>query len=765
MDDGGVGLSRKRGCCVCQMHLIIRLGCEAFALSRGVGIFRAVLCAMVIMTVCFGTSCSSLKANNSPTSRKPRRRYPPFTCVQTAQATATTESRMIYPANDATETDPYAAFSWIPDSNAAAYALCVGTKPGASDVWGSREIVGTSTVVPNLQPNAPYYLRLQVKFSDSVFAFTDSTFVSGTGVAHFTSPVDGDTDVDPLIPFAWTGVLDAEMFRIYLSTTQPGGADAYDSLELPNITSLANKNLQPNTLYYYNSHSLSLPTLKAKTKYYARLVTQKGGVPFYVDSTFTTGYGIAHLTSPADLAGGVQPTTSFTWSSIPDADAGRSYALSLGRGPGLSDVWSLGPTADIAAEVPEGRLRPNTTYYVRLLTKKHGVWRSVDSAFSTGSFSSTDFSGSNILYPPNNATHVDPLAPIVWSSLPGSPQFDLYIGDGTTAGVNDRNYAVEQTSQTSFAAGLIGGKTYYATLWTESRGPSPECPSSSPCFYTHSITFTTAPLPLPRNTNSFYQNVAAATAAVRNMAAPLDNLGLSSTFLKNNLAPGDAPLAFCTDFAINLGIQLQNVGIVARRRDMVFGAGPASHSVVEYYDPIQGKWSVADATFGILLYDPSKNPSTMSVDEVGPALEQGLAGSIPYQFVTAASITPGCPQCFGAYWADNFLTDPILDYLSPVDIETGVSSSNDPTKFLLDSPNSTGVKGVYVFSFANPTDNVILQSGGAVGPQLPPWPTMNFGNFSTAVELESGWTYAISPPPGVAVERPTCPVFVGPNCP
>jgi hypothetical protein len=169
-------------------------------------------------------------------------------CVEDAQSTS--QASMIYPSNQATGIDPYAVFSWTSDGKAVSYALCVGTRPGTMDVWQSGETVGTSVSVPNLQPNTPYYLRLQVKFTDNTYALIDSTFTSGTGVAHFTNPTDGATDVDPLSPLAWNSVLDAEMYTISLSTSQAGGADAYNSGDLPSITNLANYDMLPNTLFY-----------------------------------------------------------------------------------------------------------------------------------------------------------------------------------------------------------------------------------------------------------------------------------------------------------------------------------------------------------------------------------------------------------------------------------------------------------------------------------------------------------------------------------
>ena len=60
----------------------------------------------------------------------------------------------------------------------------------------------------------------------------------------------------------------------------------------------------------------------------------------------------------------------------------------------------------------------------------------------------------------------------------------------------------------------------------------------------------------------------------------------------------------------------------------------------------------------------------MLADEAASALNQGSGSAIPYQFVTTASNTPGCPQCVGSYWVENFPNDPILDYLNPADLET-----------------------------------------------------------------------------------------------
>jgi hypothetical protein len=75
---------------------------------------------------------------------------------------------------------------------------------------------------------------------------------------------------------------------------------------------------------------------------------------------------------------------------------------------------------------------------------------------------------------------------------------------------------------------------------------------------------------------------------------------------------------------------------------------------------------------------------------------------------------------------------------------------------------------VYIFRFANSSDSVVIQNGSTqevVVPQQPHVKGINFGNYSDPFLLVGGWSYVTSPPVGMSVKRPTCPVFAGPNCP
>lgn len=740
--------------------------------TRRFAMCRFVATSLLGVTSWLLTSCSSVQSNSDDSQGSSA--VQAFACQQTAQAK--TQSRMISPANQESNVDPYQAFQWTSDTRAIEYGICVGTQVGQSNVWAG-ETTSTTIDVPGLQPNTPYYVRLQVEYANREYAFTDSTFTSGTGLAHLTDPVDGATDVDPRVLFSWTAVLDAQMYYLYLSKKQPGGSEVYNSGELPNITVLGDSNIVPNTMYYNSYRHLNLPQLEPNTKYYARLSTRKNGVLFYVDSSFQTGYGIAHLMSAGTVpgAGGVSATPLFSWNAVADGDPLSAYSLNLGSQPGANDVWQSGPLSDTSVTVPEGVLQPNATYYVHLGTNKNGVWQYSDGAFSTGPFSNSQPVAANILYPPNGATNVNPLAPIVWSSPTGASGYTLLIGDGTTTGSNDGdyvNYGLMQ--QTAWTGGLVGGKTYYATLVTFSTSPEPACSTSSPCWSTNSITFTTGPSPMPHNQGSFYKNVAVATAAVRNMATSQFDYAVEGTFLYNNTNPEHAGQPACSDFAYNLVAQLRNLGFIVRERGTVFGAGPASHGIVEYYDPNLGKWAVADADYGVVYYDSSKDPHSMSLEDISQALSNGAYGSIPFEFVTSSSVSPGCPTCFGNYWAAIFPMDPILLYLNPISIETGLPAANDPKPFLFES-SRTDAAGGFIFEFQNPQDSVTVQesywSQVQVSPAPPPVTSPLLAAetqgdyFSDAIFLNQGWSYVTSPPPGMTLERSVCPLFPGPNCP
>lgn len=670
-------------------------------------------------------------------------------------------SAIAFPLDDRSQVDPYGTFSWPASPGASSYLVTVGTQAGSTDVWSATLGHATSTQIPGLQLFTTYYLQVAEQ-TGSQCAVAQTSFTTGAGLAHLTTPADGAEDVDPAATFAWNGVVDAEMFELQLSTETPGANDQYDSGELPNITSLAHKDLLPNTQNYTRLGSLKSPVLSPNTTYFARLITRKRGTVFFVDSTFSTGFGPAHLIYPKDGMGGIGSRPTFTWNRIPDVVVSSPYKLDLGTARGLSDVWSSGWIQDTQVGLNRIILLPERAYYVRLSTQKRGSVAYVDSAFSTGPADESSPVAARFLYPQDNQSSVDPLQPIVWSSVDNS-SYILLIGDGTTPGVNDRNQGWSpETTHTSWAGGLAGGGTYYATLTTFSTSPSP-CSVTSPCQTTQQIKFTAGPSPMPHTADGFNATAIAATAAVRNMANGT-NVPFPHTFLFNNW-DDETGVAVCADFANNLAPQLQNVGIVARRRDSIFGLGPLQHSVVGYHNPARGAWQAADATFGMVFLDPTGALAPMDVLQIAAALEQGNSASIPVQFATTASVRPDCPECFGDYWVQHFSVDPMILYLNPTSYELGPAIRHDPDKFLIDYSGPAGVAGTYIFRFQSLSDRVVVQdAGGAQYLLTPTSPVTSGDNFSQQLRPGDGWFYATPPPPGMQVYKLACPRFDTADC-
>ena len=182
--------------------------------------------------------------------------------------------------------------------------------------------------------------------------------------------------------------------------------------------------------------------------------------------------------------------------------------------------------------------------------------------------------------------------------------------------------------------------------------------------------------PMPHNVEAFNATVIAATASVRNMANAR-NVPFPQTFLANNW-DHQIRVAVCADFANNLAVQLQNVGSVARRRGRIFGFGPLLHSMVGYRNPVRGAWESADATFGMVFSNPAPSPPAMNLYEIAATLDHGNIASIPVQFVTSASVTQDCPECFGDYWVRANVIDPVILYLNPTNDELGPAVRYDP---------------------------------------------------------------------------------------
>ena len=137
-----------------------------------------------------------------------------------------------------------------------------------------------------------------------------------------------------------------------------------------------------------------------------------------MDSTFTTAPLTATLTSPVNGATSVSPLQAFQWTSVPNVQA---YVLWVGTTVGAHDLVNT-PEIQPTSYQPSSLLPANQTLYARMWTEVGGVWRSVDSTFTTAPLTAT------LTSPANGATSVSPSQAFQWTSVPNVQAYVLWVG-------------------------------------------------------------------------------------------------------------------------------------------------------------------------------------------------------------------------------------------------------------------------------------------------------------------------------------------------
>jgi hypothetical protein len=696
----------------------------------------------------------------------------------------TGSSALTFPANGATTVDPYINFAWQPFPGANAYSLSVGRAPGASDAVAVGAITSTSyQISAPLQANTTYYAQLGT-LQGGTWAYSTSSFTTGTGIAHLLSPADGAVNIDVFSKLNWTTVTDAQAYYVYVGSAQ-GLKDVYDSGEIA-------------------TSSLAVSAFKPNTQYFIRLYTEKTSRWYSIDYSFTTGTGIAQMVYPMDKATDVDPALPFQWSSDPRALA---YFVTVGTGVGLSDIYSSGETLDTSKSIPV----PGTgTFYIRLSTKRAEGWKSLDSSFALGDFVAH-------MTNPGNQALADPFSPFTWTTVPDADAYYLIVG--STLGARDIYDSGSFTRNSTIVPNLVSGNTYFARLYTHrlnvwrsvdttflaGKGvatlQSPQdgdiispfeifswsvpdsgadaylrkvgtSPSTADVFYSGPVQQTSIPVAgldfgktyfvtlltlkgniwrssttsfttlgqlsvpnLSQLKSTFYANIRQTTAVVRAMADANTNVALPGTPLDSLLKQNGLSLASCFQYAQVLRDQLRVIGINARLRGITLtGTSYESHTPMEYYDPFNQKWAVADPTFGILYFDTSIQTG-QSVEEI-----QTLIAANDFADVKIIYVTPLNDSVLRHYYID-----PLTLYLNVIPPDQNVlpAMQNSPSQFLREVPVATvvGQPGLYLFAFGDPSEETQVTLGD--GPlTLKP---VDSTQFSKAFPTPRGWTIDSAP--------------------
>jgi hypothetical protein len=327
------------------------------------------------------------------------------------------------------------AFTWEAQPQAQGYQLQIGTRPGASDVLDSGETARTWWTVEALPAGRTLYARLQTRVGNRWLA-SESRFVSADK-AMMVYPYAGASDVSATETFVWSGVSEAQAYRVTVGTT-PGGSDIADSGET-RATRFEVTGVQPGQTLY------------------AQVATQLRDT-WAVDAvTFTTATA-ARFTRPA-AEDGSDLGRGLAWTTIHGAN---SYYLRIGRTPDGQDLLDSGEVKQTELETPA--LPAGETIYAQISTNIRGQWEHRTATLM--------LAGAALVAPAADASGkvaVDAAGQrLTWTTISNAEAYRVYVG--TTAGAQDLLDSGEQQETSAMVPHLPSGARVFVTVWTKAHG-------------------------------------------------------------------------------------------------------------------------------------------------------------------------------------------------------------------------------------------------------------------------------------------------------
>jgi len=297
----------------------------------------------------------------------------------------------------------------------------------------------------------------------------------------------------------------------------------------------------------------------------------------------------------------------------------------------------------------------------------------------------------------------------------------------STSGGAFSNVSGATSTTLSFTTASSQNGNQYQAVFTNSAGSATTTAAT--------LTANAAPPPSGTGSANLSSTVQQLTGNVRLMTQGTTSVPTPGTLLAQVAAQdGVVGSVFCRQFAETLVMLLTGQHISARTRTMSFdGNSQESHVTAEYYDPGLAKWVVADADFGVVYWNASTS-SGMSMEDISAAVA-AQNWSYLQGFVTYATTN-------GSLYAHNYYMDPILLYLNPTpagqgNIQLPLPNSPEPF-FTVHADTDIGNHDLWVFSFANQTDRVMLSGGTQLGP-------VPGTIYSQAIWLSTGWSITSRP--------------------
>jgi PKD repeat protein/sugar lactone lactonase YvrE len=179
-----------------------------------------------------------------------------------------------YPTAGQQNINTLTPFSWSPATNAQAYQLTIGTKPGTADLVNSGTLASniTNYRVPALPTGKTLYAKIVSKFAGGWFDYQAISFTAAPNPVAFTNPTQGQTGVITPATFTWSTSPAATGYQLWIGVSHHGSGSL-----------LKSGWLRPSTSSY------PVPALPAGQPLYARIYTGvASGWGNYQDITFTT---------------------------------------------------------------------------------------------------------------------------------------------------------------------------------------------------------------------------------------------------------------------------------------------------------------------------------------------------------------------------------------------------------------------------------------------------------------------------------------------
>jgi hypothetical protein len=354
------------------------------------------------------------------------------------------------PVNNTPLTSTSATFLWG-GNGASGYWLDVGTSLGAHDIYSSGSLSSSTlsqTVSSLPSTGVTVYVRWYY-LSGGSYQSTDYTYRSlggSTSLGTVVSPAAGTTLTSAAPTFTWSQGTGATAYWLNVGTTA-GASNYYSSGNLGNVNTIASKGLPTNG-----------------SAVVATLYSLVGGTWYsnsYSYTAFTSGTGLATMTTPTPGSTLTSSTVAFTWSTATGAQA---YWVDIGTTAGAHDISSSGSISKNTHTLTVKTLPTNgITVYVTLYTELASIWSGNPYTYTAVN---TATAGGVLTTPTPGSTLTSGTVTLGWTAGPAATAY--WIDAGSTTGAHNYYSSgnLGNVLSTSVSGLPTDGSTIYVTLYS-----------------------------------------------------------------------------------------------------------------------------------------------------------------------------------------------------------------------------------------------------------------------------------------------------------